>query len=61
MKSLSHVLQEALLILEEKYYQRKTMVWTGKDAPPLVYPPAPPVSQTDVQREVLRRFMHFRG
>ncbi len=55
------MLQEALLILEEKYYQRKTMVWTGKDAPPLVYPPAPPVSQTDVQREVLRRFMHFRG
>jgi hypothetical protein len=59
MKTVSQVLRQALLSLEEKYHQSKKAPGAGEDAaPPLVKPPA---GQTDAQREVLRRFMHLGG
>ncbi len=61
MKTLSQVLHQALLSLEEKYHQKKAAVPAEEDAAPLVKPPAPSAGQTDAQREVLRRFMRFHG
>ena len=62
MKTIAQVLGQALLSLEEKYHQRKTITRPGADAhTPPGNPAVPPVSQTDAQREVLHRFMHLRG
>jgi hypothetical protein len=61
MKTISLVLRQALLSLEEKYHQKKTAMTAEEDAAPPVRPSAPPAGQTDAQREVLRRFMRFRG
>jgi hypothetical protein len=57
MKTLSQVLQQALLRLEEKYYQKKTQMRTEDAASPIVKPE----NLADAQREVLRRFVHLRG
>ena len=62
MKTISQVLHLALLILGEKYHRGNTSTRAGEDpATPPAGPPAPTASQTDRQREVLRRFMHFPG
>ncbi len=62
MKTISQVLLQALLSLEEKYHQKKTAMTAEEDAvAPHVRPSAPPTGQTDAQREVLRRFMRFHG
>jgi hypothetical protein len=62
MKTLSQVLLQALLSLEEKYHQKKTAMMSEEDAAaPSVRSSTPPADQTDSQRRVLRRFMRFRG
>ncbi len=61
MKTISQVLSQALLSLQEKYHQSEKVMREGEDtAPPGVKSPASPSSQTEAQRKVLRRFLHFR-